>query len=187
MPTRNISLTDHYDQLIESLIASGRYRNASQVLRAGLRLLDQEAVEEEAKLGVLRKLACEAFTTLDRGEGARLEGIRNSASSSRDWDGGTERNARASAGQGLMAALFRLSPQSERDIEAILAWSGSPTPFRHGGRRTCVCLPNRSLIADETAGACAGRARPIPFPASPFSHPIPRGLILWCRLPSSAR
>jgi antitoxin ParD1/3/4 len=74
MPTRNVNLTDHYSRFVEGLIASGRYKNASEVMRAGLRLLEQQAMEDEAKLGVLRSLASEAFASLDRGEGTALEG-----------------------------------------------------------------------------------------------------------------
>ena len=33
MPTRNVNLTDHYDHFVESLIASGRFKNASEVMR----------------------------------------------------------------------------------------------------------------------------------------------------------
>jgi antitoxin ParD1/3/4 len=41
MPTRNVVLTDHQSALIEQLVTSGRYQNASEVLREGLRLIDQ--------------------------------------------------------------------------------------------------------------------------------------------------
>jgi antitoxin ParD1/3/4 len=74
MPTRNINLTGRYDQFVESLITSGRYKNASEVMRAGLRLLERESKEDEEKLKVLRGLASEAFAALDRGEGTTLEG-----------------------------------------------------------------------------------------------------------------
>lgn len=74
MPTRNVNLTDHYNTLVESLIASGRYKNASEGMRAGLRLLEQASKEDEEKLNVLRSLASEAFGSLDRGEGTKLEG-----------------------------------------------------------------------------------------------------------------
>jgi antitoxin ParD1/3/4 len=74
MPTRNVNLTDHYDRLVEDLIASGRYKNASEVMRAGLRLLERESLEDEQKLAALRRLATEAFDSLDRGEGTSLEG-----------------------------------------------------------------------------------------------------------------
>jgi antitoxin ParD1/3/4 len=74
MPTRNVNLTDHDDHFVKSLIGSGRYKNASEVMHAGLRLLEQAAKEDEEKLSVLRSLASEAFAALDRGEGTVLEG-----------------------------------------------------------------------------------------------------------------
>jgi len=48
MPTRNVNLTDYYDQFVEELIMSGKYSNASEVMRAGLRL--QEQFGEQARL-----------------------------------------------------------------------------------------------------------------------------------------
>lgn len=69
MPTRNINLTDHYDQLVEDLVNTGRYKNASEVLRAGLRLLEQQTQLEEEKLALLRNLATEGFRALDQGRG----------------------------------------------------------------------------------------------------------------------
>ena len=74
MPTRNVNLTDHYNHFVESLIASGRFKNVSEVMRAGLRLLEQESKENEEKLSALRSLASEAFASLDRGERTTLEG-----------------------------------------------------------------------------------------------------------------
>jgi antitoxin ParD1/3/4 len=38
----NIALTKHFEELIERLVASGRYNNSSEVVRAGLRILDSE-------------------------------------------------------------------------------------------------------------------------------------------------
>lgn len=73
MPTRNVNLTDHYDRFVEGLIGSGRYKNASEVMRAGLRLLEREARENEEKLAALRTLAAEGFGALDRGEGTTLD------------------------------------------------------------------------------------------------------------------
>jgi antitoxin ParD1/3/4 len=74
MPTRNVNLTDHYDQFVESQVSAGRYQNASEVMRAGLRLLEDRIQEDEEKLAVLRKLAAEAFDELDRGEAIVIEG-----------------------------------------------------------------------------------------------------------------
>lgn len=42
MGTRNVVLTDQQDALLQALVASGRYQNVSEALRAGLRLLEQE-------------------------------------------------------------------------------------------------------------------------------------------------
>ncbi len=50
MATRNVVLTDSQSDLVDRLVSSGRYQNASEALRAGLRLLERE----EAELGVLR-------------------------------------------------------------------------------------------------------------------------------------
>jgi len=74
MSTRHINLTDHDEQLVEDLVASGRYNDANEVLRAGLRLLERQRREEEQKLATLRGLAAEAFDALDWDEGATLEG-----------------------------------------------------------------------------------------------------------------
>jgi putative addiction module CopG family antidote len=38
----NIALTKHFEEMIDRLVASGRYNNSSEVVRAGLRVLDAE-------------------------------------------------------------------------------------------------------------------------------------------------
>lgn len=50
MATRNVVLTQTQSELVDRLVASGRYQNASEALRAGLRLLERE----ESELSVLR-------------------------------------------------------------------------------------------------------------------------------------
>ena len=72
MATRNVNLTQHYSDFVDHLIASGRYKNASEVLRAGLRLLEQSTTEEEHKLAMLRNLAAEGFEQIDQGQGIEL-------------------------------------------------------------------------------------------------------------------
>jgi antitoxin ParD1/3/4 len=79
MPTRNINLTDHYDQFVTRQVAAGTYSNASEVMRAGLRLLEQQTREEREKLGLLRSLAAETFQQLDQGEGIAITGERQLA------------------------------------------------------------------------------------------------------------
>lgn len=39
--TRNVSLTPELEALVDRKVASGRYRSASEVVRAALRLLDE--------------------------------------------------------------------------------------------------------------------------------------------------
>lgn len=69
MPTRNINLTEHYADFVEKQVKAGHFQNASEVLRAGLRLLEQQTRAETEKLKVLRKLAQEGFASLDQGQG----------------------------------------------------------------------------------------------------------------------
>jgi antitoxin ParD1/3/4 len=69
MPTRNINITGHLDQFVEDLVVAGRYKNASEVLRAGLRLLERQTQTEEEKLTLLKKLAADGFRSLDQGQG----------------------------------------------------------------------------------------------------------------------
>ena len=38
--TRNVVLTDHHTGFVDELVKSGRYQNASEVLRDGLRVLE---------------------------------------------------------------------------------------------------------------------------------------------------
>lgn len=57
MPTRNVVLTDHQADLVERLVASGRYQNASEVLREGLRLIEARDAEDKARLKALRDAA----------------------------------------------------------------------------------------------------------------------------------
>jgi antitoxin ParD1/3/4 len=68
MPTRNVNLTEHFDRFIESGITSGRFSNASEVVREGLRLLEQREQEDKAKIEWLRGAAKEGFDAIDRGD-----------------------------------------------------------------------------------------------------------------------
>ncbi|SPE41971.1 conserved hypothetical protein [Candidatus Sulfopaludibacter sp. SbA3] len=68
MPTRNVNLTEHFDRFIEAGITSGRFSNASEVVREGLRLLEQREEEDKAKLEWLRAAAKEGFDAARRGD-----------------------------------------------------------------------------------------------------------------------
>ena len=73
MPTRNVNLTEHFDRFIETGVTSGRFGNASEVVREGLRLLEQRQQEDKAKLEWLRADAKEGSDSIDRGEGIEFE------------------------------------------------------------------------------------------------------------------
>jgi antitoxin ParD1/3/4 len=67
MPTRNVVLTDHHERVIESLVGSGRYQNASEVLREGLRLVEQREAGEAARLELLREAVQVGMADIDAG------------------------------------------------------------------------------------------------------------------------
>lgn len=77
MPTRNVNLTEHYDQFITAGIEAGRYGNASEAVRAALRLLERQEQEDQVKLAWLRATTQDAFAALDRGEGVTLNAADN--------------------------------------------------------------------------------------------------------------
>jgi len=73
MPTRNVVLTKRQEKLIEALVESGRYQNASEVLRDGLRLVEQRQAEEASRLKALREAARIGVAALDRGDFKEFE------------------------------------------------------------------------------------------------------------------
>ena len=68
VPTRNVVLTKQQADLVEELVRSGRYQNASEVLRAGLRLLERREAEENAKLSALRRALDESEAAVAAGD-----------------------------------------------------------------------------------------------------------------------
>ncbi len=67
MPTRNVVLTPRQAALVERLVASGRYQNASEVLREGLRLIEGRDAEDKARLKALREAAHAGIADLEAG------------------------------------------------------------------------------------------------------------------------
>jgi len=70
MPTKNVVLTDHQSAFVDGLVARGRFQNASEALRAGLRLLE----DDEAKLQRIVARINESATQAERGEFAEGTG-----------------------------------------------------------------------------------------------------------------
>ena len=73
MPTRNINLTERLDQFVERQVSSGRYSNASEIVREALRLLEEQEQERRTKLKALRQAALQGFRQIDQGEGIVLK------------------------------------------------------------------------------------------------------------------
>jgi antitoxin ParD1/3/4 len=59
MPTRNVNLTAELDRFVLKKIKTGRYENASEVVRAALRTLEREEQQYEAKMTALRAAIAE--------------------------------------------------------------------------------------------------------------------------------
>lgn len=78
MPTRNIVLTDNLNSLVGKLVESGRYKSASEVMREGLRLLEDRIERREAELEDIRAGILEGLQQADAGdfaEGTAQEAI----------------------------------------------------------------------------------------------------------------
>lgn len=54
MPTRNVNLTKELDRFVLARVKSGRFENASEVVRAALRTLERDEQFYKAKLEALR-------------------------------------------------------------------------------------------------------------------------------------
>jgi antitoxin ParD1/3/4 len=67
MPTRNVVLTEHQETFIKDLVRSGRYQDASEVLRESLRLMERRESVEMAKLDYLHARLDEAERDISAG------------------------------------------------------------------------------------------------------------------------
>jgi antitoxin ParD1/3/4 len=65
VPTRNVDLTDELDRFVLEKVESGRYENASEVVRAALRTLEREEQQYQAKLAAIR-------TAIDEGDASGI-------------------------------------------------------------------------------------------------------------------
>ena len=54
MPT-SVALSHHFESFVRQQVDSGRFNNVSEVVRAGLRLLENQEAQQAAKLQALRE------------------------------------------------------------------------------------------------------------------------------------
>ncbi|MDP2697286.1 type II toxin-antitoxin system ParD family antitoxin [Thalassospira sp.] len=82
MVTHNVVLTESQAELVENLVASGRYRNASEAMCAGLRLLEREEAEIEQLRDRIGKSLKQAHDG-DLAEGSGEDAIRRAFAEAR--------------------------------------------------------------------------------------------------------
>jgi antitoxin ParD1/3/4 len=75
MPTRNVNLTNELESFVLARVESGRYENASEVVRAALRTLEREERQYEAKLAALQT-AIDAGDISGIAEGSSFDRVR---------------------------------------------------------------------------------------------------------------
>ncbi len=66
--TKNVVLTGHHMGFVDGLVRSGRYQNASEVLREGLRVLEDRIKRDEAELAEIQERIGRSLDQLDRGD-----------------------------------------------------------------------------------------------------------------------
>jgi antitoxin ParD1/3/4 len=66
--TLNVSLTPELEQFINARVASGRYQSASEVVREGLRILEEREEGRQTALRELRELIAAGLEEAKRGE-----------------------------------------------------------------------------------------------------------------------
>ena len=65
----NISLTPELERLVDEKVKSGRYASASEVIREGLRLLEEREELKQQRLVEVRRKIDRGIDQLDRGLG----------------------------------------------------------------------------------------------------------------------
>ncbi|GAB3199604.1 type II toxin-antitoxin system ParD family antitoxin [Nocardioides hungaricus] len=65
-------LTERQTEFIEEMVSTGRYQNASEVLREGLRMVEERQRTYEAGLDAIRAKVRVAADQIDAGEGVRV-------------------------------------------------------------------------------------------------------------------
>jgi antitoxin ParD1/3/4 len=72
MPT-SVALSPRLEAFVREQVDAGRYNNASEVVRDGLRLLEQRQQEDAAKLDALRQAVAAGLPSIEQGDFTALE------------------------------------------------------------------------------------------------------------------
>ena len=70
--TLNVSLTPELERFIDSRVASGRYQSASEVVRAGLRLLEEEDKRKSVSFSTREELEAKLLDGIESGPASRM-------------------------------------------------------------------------------------------------------------------
>ncbi len=73
MPTRNVVLSEYLADLVTNLVESGRYKNASEVVREGLRLLESREKEDQLRLRDIREAVNVGVADMEAGQYSTFE------------------------------------------------------------------------------------------------------------------
>lgn len=68
MPTRNVVLTHQQENFLATLVTSGAYQNASEVLREGLRLLENKCTRQQVELANIQAGILTGLDQIDQGQ-----------------------------------------------------------------------------------------------------------------------
>ena len=127
MPTRNVVLSDHLASLVVRLVESGRYQNASEVMREGLRLVERQEMEHEIYLKAMRE-ASEAWHRRHRGR--PLPVVRYCRGTAPELVFSHRRNVKRQLIQRRQDVIaksrrwrVRLAAAAENDFRNILRWT----------------------------------------------------------------
>lgn len=77
----SVSLTEHQQRFITSLVESGRYHGVSEVVRAGLRLLEER---EEQRQAMIRRFEAAVQEGLDSGPSEPMESMESIIAAARE-------------------------------------------------------------------------------------------------------
>ncbi len=146
MPTRNVVLTEHQADFVERLVTSGRYQNASEVLRDGLRLVEQRDAEERACLKALREAAKQGIADADA---ARFTSFESSAAPDVACrEGARPRRFFSAMSEAGPAWQVRLTHAAEADFRQIVRW----TAEQFGERQAVIYARTLSQAVEDLTG-----------------------------------